>query len=171
MTHERSDRAWEAYLRASDKFDYFVLGIAGALTAYLGERLNLSPLGWNSSTIQLASVVSLGASMYAGFRRIEWGVVAVGANHRQLHHGEAAGALVDIAQQSDALLNIATGDILPRGEALLRAQQHKLDANAMKQPIDRAVVRAERAYRWRNLLLFLGILLLVAAKVFEAYSR
>jgi hypothetical protein len=103
--------------------------------------------------------------MFAGFQRIEWNIAAIGGNHRKLHHGESAGALASMAQQSEALLNVATGDLLPRGEALLRAQRHKLASDAMMKPIDRAIKRAENSYRWRNRLLYAGILLLVVSKI------
>jgi hypothetical protein len=169
METERSDRAWDAYQQASARFDYFMVGLSSALTGYLGPRLALQPLGFNPSTMEFAAVVSFALSIAAGITRLEWIVAAIAGNHGRLYHEEAAGALASTAMKSDALLNAATGEVLTKDEAILKARGHKANADATREKLTTVIRRAERAYKWRNVLFYAGIVFLVASRLLAAY--
>lgn len=170
MTHERSDFAWQVSTEAAQKFDYFMVGLAAALAGYLGQQLELSPVGLNASTLELLAVLLFGCSMVAGVWRLESTVTAISGNHLRLHGSEATGALVKAARQGGTLLNEETGEIYSASQALARARAYKQAGDALDERTERFRSRAHRAYRWRNWFLYAGMLSLVASRLWEAYA-
>lgn len=169
--HERSDKAWLAYREAAEKLDYFLVGLSAALAGYLGQQISLNRIGFNGPTAELVSVILFGLSMVAGIRRIEWMVAGLAKNQEMLRHGESAGSLVKVAgeAQTPTLVNVGTGDVFSRGNALTRAQLHRQVVDKLEDSVDRAYARARRAYHWRNRFFYAGVACLVVARILEAY--
>lgn len=169
MATERSDKVYESYLEAAQKFDYFVVSVSLALVGYLGAQFQPTNLGWNASAIELATLASLLLSGIAGLKRIETMVTHLAFMHTRLHQEEAAGETTDAAISGRPVLNRSTGDILWPGQLLAKAQYYKMGAQTAAEWLEKVAERGGRWYRTRNFLLFLGLTLLIASRLVVAY--
>jgi hypothetical protein len=71
MSIERSDKLFGAARDSAIKFDSFMLGVIGAMCAFIGQPFHPVKPGWNPSTCELGALLTLLTSSVAGFRRIE----------------------------------------------------------------------------------------------------
>ena len=85
MSTARSDGVYEKWRESTEKFDYFILGVLGALCAYISQTYKAERLGLNPGTLDLLALLVLVLAAVFGFRRIE--AVNQGSliNHRILH--------------------------------------------------------------------------------------
>lgn len=120
MATERSDKIHDSYQESSEKFDYFIVGASFALLGYLGAQYRSTALGWNPSTIELASLITFLLSALAGLKRVEVNVMLLELTHRKLYEGEMAGAMVSGAASSGPALNEATGKVMSQSEMIRR---------------------------------------------------
>src|SRR6185295_4972190 len=120
MADNRSIKAFEFYAQARDKFDYFVVGAAGALCAYVAQNLMVGELGATPGTLELAALLVMVGSVVAGFRRMELAVQLLAFNHLTLHHSEISGELAKGAQRYQQMVS-NSGEVLGRVEAMQRA--------------------------------------------------
>jgi hypothetical protein len=169
VSTDRSDKAYEHWLDAAQKFDYFVTGVCLALVGYLASTLHPSRIGFDSQTLELASVIAILAAAFCGLKRIEATVTALGAAQRRLYREESAGSLAAAASKGDVLLNQSTGEVLTADDALARAQVHRSAVPVVKSAQDQSASASEQWYDWRNRLLIGGLFALVAARVWGAY--
>ena len=169
MTTERSDRVYENWRTSAEKFDYFVLGILGALCAYIANNFEPGRLGVNPKTLELIALVSFFASAVLGFVRVEATVLLTSLNHRYLRLNEQRGSLTQQLQSGRPFLNSATGQIYAPQDA----QAEIFEINRTLPKIDQQMAssnsRAEFAYSWRNRLVLIGFLVLIGARVWGAY--
>lgn len=93
MTTSRSDRVHDYWRQSSEKFDYFVTGITGALCAYISQTFNAEKISFSPNTLELLALLTLIASVFAGFKRIECVVETHKHNHGSLYLSELIGAL------------------------------------------------------------------------------
>lgn len=170
MSLERSDKVYESWLQASQKFDYFVAGVCLALVGYLANAFNPAPVGANASTLELGGVLSILLAAFAAFRRIEAHIRMLRLMHQRLFRQEAAGALTSAAATGESLINKSTGDIFSAEHALELARSHSEIANNADELIEKRKGAVEFWYVARNWLLLFGLLALVAAKVLAAYG-
>lgn len=167
MTTERSDRLFESTMASQQKFDYFVLGVVGALCAFIGQAFNPGQLGYNPSTMQLVSLLTLVASAVAGFRRIESCNLLMQINSKYLRMQEQRGVLS--ANVGSPLINHSTGEVhSPQQVAMEIAVLNQAIPLAQEQ-MEKVGKRVEWAYFLRNWLLLVGFLMLLASKVWSAY--
>lgn len=68
---ERADAVGAQQTEASNKLDYFILGVSIAVCAYLGQTNPYAPVGFNEATFRLTSLLIFAGSAVCGFRRIE----------------------------------------------------------------------------------------------------
>ena len=169
MATERSDRVYEWYFDATQKFDYFVTGISLAMVGYLGSTFTASPLGWNPSTIELASIASLLGSAIAGLKRAESSILMLAGTQKKLREHESAGAMAGIVSSGQAGLNTETGEFVTPEQAAKRLDRHKAGATIVAGHLDTAAKWAVRWYHARNFLLVLGLALLLLARIAVAY--
>ncbi|HUT33566.1 MAG TPA: hypothetical protein VNE39_08815 [Planctomycetota bacterium] len=168
MDEVRSLQAFEHWRDANQRFDYFVMGMTGALCAYIAQswvprRISVSP-----STAELVALLLLAASVYAGFRRAQEAIHTFAIAHQRIRLSERRGKL--LSNLSDApLMNPLSGEVFSRERA-----EELIDA--WGEAIPRLGVEADAtshaAGRWaraRNRFLFVGFLLLLAARVWSAY--
>ena len=168
MTTERSDKVYDNWRQGAEKFDYFVLGLTGALCAYISQTYTPEKLGINPGTLELLSLALLVSAAIAGFKRVETIIEITRLNHWMLRTNEERGALIS-KSRSQPMLNESTGDIL----SPQMVQQH---VNALTRSIPsfdlqikNAQLSALRWYRIRNVLILAGFVVLVSAKVLSAY--
>jgi hypothetical protein len=115
---ERSLLAYDNWKTAQEKFDYFILGVIGALCAYVSQNIKLVPLGLNSSTFELAALLVLVGSGVAGFLRLQVSVQLYSLNHHRLYLGERKGQLVS-KYKGGPMLNTQTGARLSSRDVLV----------------------------------------------------
>ncbi|MCW1242940.1 hypothetical protein OC610_00840 [Pseudomonas sp. SAICEU22] len=86
MTEEldRTDHLTVMQMTAASKLDYFILGVALAISAYLAQTNPYAPLGINKETFLLLSLLIFAASAVCGFLRLEFKVKEMGA-YIQVH--------------------------------------------------------------------------------------
>ena len=168
MSLDRSDTAYDAWRESAEKLDYFMAGLCSALTAYVGQTFVPEPLGINPTTLTLVALGCFAASVVAAFRRIEYSVHTLYMMHRRLYHEEAAGNMV-AASQLGVALNKATGEVVGAANLLAGAEKHSSAVPIAKAAVDAAASKAERQYKWRNGLLYLGFALYVASRIWRAY--
>jgi hypothetical protein len=68
---DRSDRLFEIGREAGEKFDYFMAGLAAALTGYIAQSFN--PTGFepfSAASVEALAIVVLVASVASGVKRI-----------------------------------------------------------------------------------------------------
>jgi len=171
MSDSRALKEYFGWLESSQRFDYFVTGVALALVSYLASNLNLTrPLGFNSSGIELVTLGTFVLAAYLGLRRIESTIVMIQAGARKLDAGEGAGALM-------AAFHAGGHSLLEtRGELVSAVQTAKLIPALKQTQLDAQTAEAKWAkcalhyYRWRNRMLVSGLLALIAAKLLRGYG-
>ena len=167
MTTERSDKLFEAAREAQVKFDYFVLGVVGALCAYIVQAFHPARLGLNPSTVELLSLLLFAGAAITGFRRIESVNSLMRINSQYLRMQEERGSLTPTL--GSPVLNHSTGDVYSPDQVAARVE-------ALGDVIPKALADMERVgkttlrmYKWRNWLLLSGFLVLLASRVWSAY--
>jgi hypothetical protein len=168
MPTERSDKVYETYRQAVEKFDYFILGVTGALCAYISQVYKPAQVGLNPGTLELLALLILVAAAVTGFRRVESTIQVTSLNHRYLRAQEQRGALISKANGGH-LINESSGDILSPDMVAHQVQLATEAISALHTQLERARDAAQHSYGIRNALLFVGFSTLVAAKVWSAY--
>lgn len=171
MASERTDRLFEMGREAGEKYDYFMTGLAAALTAYLGENFepSFSPLAM-ADVIEAVAILVLIGSVASGIKRIS-------VTNHVLRVGQAKIETIDrieTIQQAignpqavvriRGLGNLSPSqlqDLLPDLERM-RAESQDLQTKLMK--------RAALSAQLRDLLLLVGFLTLVIARLVGGFS-
>ena len=169
MTTERSDRVYENWRTSAEKFDYFVLGILGAICAYIANNFEPGRLGFNPKTLELIALVSFFLSAILGFVRVEATVLLTSLNYRHLRLNEQRGSLTKQLQSGQPFLNSATGQIYAPHDAQNEISQINRTLPNIDTQMASSNSRAELAYSWRNRLVFIGFMILIGARVWSAY--
>ncbi|MBC3964280.1 hypothetical protein [Pseudomonas simiae] len=120
-------------------FDRFVLGATLAACAYMAQTIPFGPLGHNTETMYLWTLVVMAAAAFFGFKRIE--------------------AVIEMVKfNSQYLADLETGKVKTE-ERFDRYQ------TALKRSSHRTLI----FYRARNTTLFMSFACYVATKVFATY--
>lgn len=167
MSTERSDKLYEASRDAQIKFDYFVLGVVGALCAFIGQSFHPSRLGWNPSTVELISLLMFVGAAVAGFRRIESVNSLMRINSQYLRMQEERGSLVPTVGAT--AINHSTGEIYSSAEIAAKIAALGDIIPKAREDMERVGQTTLRTYKWRNWLLLVGFLALLASRVWSAY--
>ena len=169
MTTERSDRVYDNWRTSAEKFDYFVLGILGAICAYIANNFEPGRLGLNPKTLELLALASFFGSATLGFVRVEATLLLTSLNHRYLRCNEQKGSLTLQLQSGRPFLNSATGQIYSPQDAQSEILEINRVLPKLNQQMESSNKRAEFAYSWRNRLVFSGFILLIGSRVWSAY--
>lgn len=170
MPTDRSDKAYEHWREASEKFDYFMTGLTGALVAYLGQALRPTRLGLNVPSLEVLAVATLVTSAVLGFKRIETNVTLLRGQAKRLYGEESRGALLEAAAKG-AGLNVSTGDVFTPRQLIERAEIHRKGVESLRVSLDEVAARSGTYYQWRNRTLLCGFALLAAARILPAYVK
>jgi hypothetical protein len=168
MATDRSDKVYDYWREAAQHFDYFITGVTGALTAYVGQTIKPHRIGLNPDSLELLVLIMLVGSVIAGFKRIETNVTVFRIMHQRLYNEEARGSLVSTSQGAP-VINKSTGDVLLPDQIIALAQHHQSQIEFARTKLDALTNTSMRYYNWRNLLLILGFMLLVASRILPAY--
>jgi hypothetical protein len=168
MSTRRSDSVFEYYRAASEKFDYFVVGVTGALCAYISQTFAVKPISVSPQTLELTALLVLVLSVIAGFKRIELSLVAARYNAHTLRVQEQKGNLVSNFQGGH-LVNSATGEMMSASTVQMKIQVLSEVLPEFEEGMNKSAEAAGRWYHVRNWLLLCGFLMLVSARVWSAY--
>ncbi len=169
MATDRSDKVYEQWLAASQQFDYFVTGVSVALVGYLGAAFKASPLEWNASSVELASLVTLLASAFAGLKRVETTTALLKQMQARLYHEEAAGSATAAMLAGGQQYNQSTGQVRSQQELAVERELHLGMVTKLRPVLDDLAGEAGRWYRLRDFLLVLGLLFLIGSRIVAAY--
>jgi hypothetical protein len=163
----RSLIAQRSHSEASQKFDYFVTGLTGALCAYIVQ--NWKPHRVTAITpdlLEAIALVILFLAAVAGFKRIEWTLMTMQANVQWLRASEECGAMADAVHQNSGgmMYNAESGEVLSLSDAMGKYKALSETCPEIRRQMDSAADRAGRWYEWRNRLLVVGFLVLVAGR-------
>ncbi|MCC6243965.1 MAG: hypothetical protein IT353_14070 [Gemmatimonadaceae bacterium] len=164
---ERSIVAWQRWRDQADKFDYYALGIASALTAYLGQHIVPARLGLNASTLELASLLTLAASTVAGLKRLKAATSFSLAESVALDAQEKAGGVATqlLKSPGQQLIDEESGTIYSHEQAHQLARTMQARSDSAEKQVARWRKAAESTYRWRDRFLIGGVALYGAAKL------
>jgi hypothetical protein len=168
-----SERAFEAQASARDKFDYYVTGLGAAIFTYSLNEVQALHIGWNAYTTTLAGLACILFSLYWGLKRIESVVVLKRLNFDLLHANERAGAYakaLEEYQSGQTLINYATGLTATRATAVEEYKRARAEADNAKKWLEEALKPGERYSSRRNFWLGLGVVLMMAGRVWQGYS-
>jgi hypothetical protein len=165
---ERSIIAYEHYRDASQRFEYFILGLSSALCAYTGQTLTPQKLGISPYGLEVISLLLLVSSVFVGFKRIEKMIICHNLNHQVLNLSEQRGQLVtNFAGRT--LVNRQTGDLLDPAQTVGRLADIEAEIPQRRKQLDEAAARANTYYKVRNWLLATGFLGLLVSKILIPY--
>lgn len=167
MATERSDKLNEAARDAQQKFDYFILGVIGAVCAFIGQSFRPEQLGVNPSTLELLAVLTLFGAGVAGFKRLESTNRVLKMNSGYLYFQEVRGAMT--SAQGAPFINTATGRVYSPGKAASHIAALDEVIPKAKADLEKAGNDSLIAYKWRNRLLFSGFMLFISSRVWSGY--
>lgn len=171
MSTERSDKVYQCWSEATQKFDYFVTGLTGALTAYVGQNIVVTRIGFNPNTVELLALFCFIASVIAGFRRIESIILTLHMGHSRLYAEENKGAIINASQGGTNIINKATGDVISLSDVPSLVKVFTENAEKASDYSKQTAEAALKFYKLRNRLLFGGFALLVISWILKAYIR
>ncbi|MEA2205049.1 MAG: hypothetical protein QOE77_1825 [Blastocatellia bacterium] len=165
---DRSIVAYEHYRDATQRFEYFILGVSGALCAYVGQHLTPQKIGMKPYGIELVSLLLLVGSIILGFKRIEKIIACHNLNHSLLSLYEQRGQLVTNSK-GQPLVNAASGESLSAEGTTRRIAELEQAIPARQKAFDRIAAQANTYYKIRNWFLGVGFLGLLVSKVVTPY--
>ncbi len=166
---EYSAKAYDNYREASQRFEYFVLGLCVAVVAYAGQTLQPERFGSNSSTVEIGAILLLIACVALGLKRVEKIIAFHVANLNVLEVKGRRSALARFVLEGGSRVNPETSELwLPDDMKKQIAEFDKIipDLEKKLNNLNKALVRL---YSWRNSLLILGLVGLVVSKVLAPY--
>jgi hypothetical protein len=169
MADSRSIEIFKGLRDAQQKLDYFLLGLASALFAYIGGQYQPMPITFSQNTAELISLSFLFASIIAGFKRLDLNISLMKLNFNKLDTSEKKGALTQALSMRGTVLNSDTGKCFDRIEAkyilsLIDEHEPKLIAN-----IEKYINYSGVAFSIRNWCLILGFVFLAISKFIGVY--
>ena len=169
MPTKRSDGLYESWRLSTEKFDYFILGVLGALCAYISQTYSPEKIGVNPGTIELLAFLILILSVIFGFRRIEHINQSLSLNHQLLHSYEKRGNLSEVIEKGTGV-NRETGEIYTTEYAMKKSVALTNKIKTIDPLLKKSQIKAKNYYNLRNYSMFLGFILLILAKLFSAYA-
>ena len=166
---EKSDEIWRDFQKGSEKFDYFIISLSGALFAYVGQSWKPEPLTNIYATSELAAIFLLALAVAAGLLHRKLVVDGLGLNHSLLFVGDQHTSILKaLTTSEEGMARLAEGVFLSQQEA---SEVLPLLEKAVPESIGLVVKKTKavaRAYRTRNWLLVAGFIVLAISKFAQA---
>ena len=166
---ERSVLAYQTWANAQEKFDYFILGVIGALCAYLSQNISPAPLTFNAGTLEIISLVVFIASAIVAFLRLEAAITLYSLGHQRLSLLEKKGQLVGNFE-GGSMINKQTGQVFTAKKVTIEVTAINKALPELDKAIESLKQKTVALYNARNYLLLTGFLILVGAKLWAAYE-
>jgi len=172
MPDTRSDSLFHASFKAAQQFDYFMLGMIGAMVAYIAQ--NVEPRTFNSPSydIYIVAVIALLLALYCGIARIERSNLYRQLNAKSLHLAEKRGKLTEALQQvqlGGSVLNTETGESHTAPEIIAMIRDISDELPKGQRALHKVAASSLSFYKWRTRLFLFGVTGVFVAKVLAAY--
>lgn len=166
MSEKRSVFLYNVWLNSSTKFEEYITGVSIALVAYLGKNLTPLTCECSRSTFEFVGFVLILVSAILGLQRLLTTTVLLRKMHQQMHRSEVVGALLSSKpSESGMLQNTETGEVFSVEKARMRAERAQNEIERLQRLIDGLSRKALRYYKWRNVLLALGLVVIFVTKI------
>ncbi|WP_154235666.1 hypothetical protein [Xanthomonas oryzae] len=169
MGTERSDKVFEKWHTSSEKFDYFILGLLGALCAYIANKFSPSLIGLNPQTVEVVSLFAFLLSTFLGFKRIEYTITLTDLNHQLLRAKEEKGILKTQILNGNCFVNTETGETHTPISAANKLEEIEINITSLYRKISAKSDKAQLSYLWRDRLILIGFMLLIGSKMWTPY--
>lgn len=159
------NEGWYRWQEATSRFDYLLVSAAGAICLFHAQTFgpaHRDPWLWALGLLPFALLL---ASAFWGLRRIEAMNVLIAVGHQRA-------SKVGELQKIDAAMSRGIPGVSPAGEPIALPEERgrvQGKVEGLLADEERWGSSAERAYSWRNWLLYLGLLVLVIHRVVEAW--
>ena len=172
-TNERSIEVLAAQQKATEGFDYFVCGVAGAIFAYIVKDYSPQRLSLDFSLLTPTSLLLLAASFYMGLNRIENTIVCARLNARKLNASEKAESLSEIlmSRQSGTPVVSLAGKPETMETVASRRDHYLAELSNLTRDFEKRRGRALLYYKLRDKFLILGFITILCAKIAQPYTR
>lgn len=171
MSDRRSDKLFEVGREAGEKYDYFLVGLSAALTAYLAGSFAPTIETWLSpGALEAAALLFLILSVATGIKRLETSNHALRANYAVLAANEKLGKMTEILTKGGEHLNMETGDLLNEKDASELIPEYRRGRKKAHEVLSQ---KADAAARWgvaRDTFLVLGFAALFGSRLWLALS-
>lgn len=168
------DREFETYQnfhQGTQKFDYFICGLASALFAYLSQTYKPQPIEWGPALITPLALILLAASVFTGLLKIEQILKLTGANSKLLLFQKNISDLRNaIANRRDGYFTFPTGHIVGPQDYEKALEIIKENEQEIKDNMSEDIEISLKWYRIRNLCLGLGFTAVILGKILEPYQ-
>jgi hypothetical protein len=167
---ENNLKIFENWREASQKFDYFVTGLIGALVAFIGQSFKPVPLGFNPGTLEFLALLILISSFWVAFKRIESNTENLKLAFEQTQLEDLLIDLISAKESGKVAYSTQTGQPLSdiERDALIASTQSQY--NEKKVSLKHYSDYSGKYYHWRNNLLIYGFALLLIARVLKSYT-
>jgi hypothetical protein len=170
-----SDRSLEVSkmtFAATEKYDYFICGVTGALFAYIAQTYSPQKIGINISSLEPLSLLLLVAAFFTGLMRIQHFNLIGRLNYAFLDATEKVQKIAAklSSTTADTFHDEFSGEDFNRQTLLDRRQQYinkATEANVAIEENRRHLIRYGKA---RDVFLVLGFLTIFSAKVLQPYQ-
>ena len=162
-------QAFEHYRDASQRFEYFILGVSIALIAYAGQALIPQKIGPNAYTVETSGILLVIAAVLISLKRLEKLICGLQITVRlvdsQDHRALLARAFIEGGDRSD----FGRGELWKPDDMKKQIEEYDKIIPHYEKTIEEINVVVFRLYRLRNCLLVCGFLILFAGRILEAY--
>lgn len=171
MSKEK-DTLYKHHYEAEQKYDYFIVGLAGAMFAYIVQTYVPAKIEFSPSVLEPVSLILLGFAFFVGLKRIEQVKVGVRLNHEYLNSKEQAKMLTNALQsESSSIIGSESGEPVSKEEISKRKKKHLERIDQCSEGMKRNANASERTYRIRNYLVMAGFGSIFLAKVLQPYFQ
>ncbi len=170
MSDDKSMVAYQEGKDAQQKFDAFLVGICGALFAYIAQTYVPRKLALDPSIFDPLALVLLAISFFAGLKRMEAMMQASRFNFHILDSGKNIGSLMEIQAKgvTDGFFK-SSGEILSVSEIPKVLDAYEKKRREARTLFEKSATTAQRCYRIRNLFLLLGFASIFLSKLLSPY--
>ena len=90
---QNSRQAFEHYRDASQRLEYFIVGISVALVAYAGQTLAPQRIGLNAYTLEVFGILLIISAIVISFKRLEKIIFGLQMNFHLIEYRDGRGLL------------------------------------------------------------------------------
>jgi len=174
--NSRSDELWGKLNESTEKFDYFICGITGALFGYIAQTYTPQKIDGLIPVLMPLSLLFLIVSFYAGVRRIQYVQLAARLNQNMLFYSEMAGKLTTELLKADEtgatiLVNQSTGETFAREVAEQLRSANIEQSKKAKTLMDKQRPKAAKFGKLRDGFLVVGFIFILLSRVLQPYHQ
>jgi hypothetical protein len=170
VTEEKHTWAYEKWLDAWQRFDYFIATAALASSGYLITHLPEDSIGLNPSTLELPGIAMAILACYFGLRGIQWGVANLSIMSERAHHDDVARMIQErLMQMKDDEFSYFEGKQMDQA-ALIEELKRRQVLSAREFDKERKLgAKFGQARRATALLAIASLVIVTIAKVWAAF--